>query len=146
MKYINVPTYTHRMIIPWHPHLPTAKGPIPINHIGTNSIVLIHTRPLSGPVLSAQFSWTWQHGHRFTAVVAGHHLQTWTLQGKTWPHLEDHPSGCKWLVTPIYQTFWPFSSTMGNIGEHPYLQDLLAMVLNHLLTGMLLQEQSLVAY
>ena len=35
---------------------------------------------------------------------------------------------------------------MGNMGEHPYLQDLLAMVINHLLTGMLLQEQSLVAY
>ena len=41
----------------------------------------------------------------------------------------------KWLVTPIYKP-----SHLGHLeGEQPYLGDLLNMVINHLLTGMVLQ-------
>ena len=39
----------------------------------------------------------------------------------------------KWLVTPIYEPFRPFGM------EQPHLGDLLSMVINHLLTGMILQ-------
>ena len=40
----------------------------------------------------------------------------------------------KWLVTPIYKPFRPFGR-----GTLPYLGDLLTMVINHLLNGMILQ-------
>ena len=53
----------------------------------------------------------------------------WTISGC----LEDHPRTCKWLVTPIYKH-------LGHLGgEQPYLGDLLTMVINHLLNGMILQ-------
>ena len=40
----------------------------------------------------------------------------------------------KWLGSP------PFISHLGQLeGEQPYLKDLLTMVINHLLTGMILQ-------
>ena len=40
----------------------------------------------------------------------------------------------KWLVTPVYKP------SKGHLeGEQPYLGDLLTMVINHLLTGMILQ-------
>ena len=42
----------------------------------------------------------------------------------------------KWLVTP-------FISNLGDLeGEQSYLGDLLTMVINHLLTGMILQVSS----
>ena len=44
-------------------------------------------------------------------------------------YLEDHPRTCKWLVTHLAHLE----------GEQPYLGDLLTMVNNHLLTGMILQ-------
>ena len=35
--------------------------------------------------------------------------ELWFIMGIPWnPYLEDHPSGCKWLVTPIYKPFSPF--------------------------------------
>ena len=40
----------------------------------------------------------------------------------------------KWLVNPIYK---PWNAHLE--GEQPYLGDLLTMVINHLLTGMILQ-------
>ena len=49
-------------------------------------------------------------------------------------HLEDPPRYRKWLVTPMYKPFSPFR-------EQPYLGDLLTMIFNHLLTGMILQVE-----
>jgi len=54
----------------------------------------------------------------------------------TWPqgYLENHPRTRKWLGSP------PFTSHVGHLErEQPYLGDLLTMVINHLLTGMILQ-------
>ena len=49
-------------------------------------------------------------------------------------YLEDHPRTCKWLGLPL------FTSDLGYFeGEQPYLADLLTIVINHLLTGMILQ-------
>ena len=42
--------------------------------------------------------------------------------------------GRKWLATPIYK---PWKGHLQ--GEQPYLGDLLTMVINHLLAGMILQ-------
>ena len=53
-------------------------------------------------------------------------------------YLEDHPSGCKWLITPIYK---PWKGHLQGVPQ-PYLGDLLTMVINHLLTGMILQVPS----
>ena len=50
-----------------------------------------------------------------------------------WWCLEDHPRTCKWLVTS-------FISHLDHLeGERPQLGDLLTMVIDHLLTGMILQ-------
>ena len=50
------------------------------------------------------------------------------------PYLEDHPRTCKWLGSPL------FISHLGHLeGELPYLGELLSMVINHLLNGMILQ-------
>ena len=48
---------------------------------------------------------------------------------RTWRIIPDS----KWSVTPIYKSFRPFGT------EQPYLGDLLTMVINQLLTGMILQ-------
>ena len=54
-------------------------------------------------------------------------------------YLEDHPSTCKWLGSP------PFISHLDHLeGEQqPYFEDLLRMVINHLLNGMILQVHPL---
>ena len=66
------------------------------------------------------------------------HLQTnecskANCQGFEGGYLEDHPRTCKWLVTPIYKPFRPFGRGIA------LLRDLLTMVINHVLTGMILQ-------
>ena len=49
-------------------------------------------------------------------------------------YLEDHPRTCKWLGSPL------FVSHSGHLeGEQPYLGDLLTMVIDHFLTGMIIQ-------
>ena len=52
------------------------------------------------------------------------------------PYLEDHPMTCKWLGSPpfISHEVRPFG-----MGITRSLGDLLSMVINHLLTGMILQ-------
>ena len=52
-------------------------------------------------------------------------------------YLEDHPRTCKWLVSPIYKPFSPFGRGITHLG------DLLTMVINHLLNGMILQVSNL---
>ena len=64
------------------------------------------------------------------ATTSGSH---WNLLGGS----SQIVSGCKWLGSP------PFQSHSGHLeGEQPFLGDLLTMVINHLLTGMILQVPS----
>ena len=46
----------------------------------------------------------------------------------------------KWLVTPIYKLFRPFGR------EQPYLGDLRTIVINHLLSGLILQVEVITCY
>ena len=72
---------------------------------------------------------------RARIVKAGH--TTKSYKGTMVNYLEDHPSGCKWLGSP------PFvSHKVRPFGKGPTtrsLGDILTMVINHLLTGMILQ-------
>ena len=56
------------------------------------------------------------------------------VRENTMSYLADHPRTCKWLVTPIYKPFRPFGK-----GTTRSLADLLTMVINHFLNGMILQ-------
>ena len=58
------------------------------------------------------------------------------MSGSTTTYLEDHPRTCKWLVTPIYKPFGPF---IRGITPFRGLTNHGPMVINHLLTGMVLQ-------
>ena len=66
-----------------------------------------------------------------TVLYLGWFKESWTIWAilpSTWRIIPVS----KWLVTPIYKPFRPFISGI------PHLGDLLTMVINHLLTGMIL--------
>ena len=82
----------------------------------------------AGILTSQQISKRPGHPPHSAREIAG------TMKPTIIPYLEDHPSGCKYLVAPIYKP------QKGHLkGEQPYLGDLLTMVITHLLNGMILQ-------
>ena len=68
-------------------------------------------------------------------VYGQHDIACFSLRAPL--YLEDHPTTCKWLGSP------PFIKHLGHLErEQPYLGDLLTIVINHLLNGMILQVVS----
>ena len=67
--------------------------------------------------------------HHFWPRKRGQPLTTWRIIPVS-----------EWLVTPIYTPFKHLE------GEQPHLGDLLTMVINHLLTGMIIQVWLLATY